>query len=107
MRGSVLGSGLAHVLIVVVLFIVRQPVSIVVPGPDVMQVALMDPSALTTPPPPAPPEPPTVKPDDVKPVEDTGVKLQPQPPKKKKDEPPPKRPSKSEPAPALPSAPAG
>lgn len=107
MRGSVTGSVAVHLLLLVVLLAVRQPVSIVVPGPDMVQVALVDPASLVAPPPapePAPKEP-EVKPEEIKPVEDTGVKLEP-PKKKKKEpraEPPPKRPE----APALPTAAVG
>jgi len=96
MRGSILGSGLVHILLLVVLFYVRAPLSLVVPGPETVQVALVDPGMLTPTPPPAvvepPPEPKAL---EVKPEEDTGVKLAPEPPKKKKklekprDEPPP------------------
>lgn len=105
MRGSVMGSGMVHVLLLVVLLVMRQPVSIVVPGPDVIQVALLDPSAPIAPPPPAPVETPEVKPEEVKPVEDTGVKLEPQRPKKKpKQEPSPAPASKEAPTPTLPRA---
>lgn len=109
MRGSVLGSGVVHALLVVVLLAVRHPMSIVVPGPDVVQVALLDPSAaLTSAPEPVPSAPPEMKPPEVEPEEDTGVKLQPEKPKKKKEEPreeAPKKPAAQ--APALPSAQVG
>jgi outer membrane biosynthesis protein TonB len=84
-RASVLGSGLAHVAVLVALFYVRSPVTMVVPGPETVQVALVDPTALTPTPPPTPvsePEPPKL--EAVKPVDDTGIKLAPEPPKKKK-----------------------
>ena len=90
MRGSVFGSGLVHVLVVAVLFIVRRPVSLVVPGPDVIQVALLDPSAAITP--PAPVETPEPEPATVAPVEEEGVKIEtPKPtPAKPRPTPPPK-----------------
>jgi TonB family protein len=110
MRGSVVGSGLVHVGLLVFLFWVRTPVSLVVPGPETVQVALVDPTSLTPATPPAPePEPaPAPKLEEVKPVEDTGVKLAPEPPKKKKkaeprEESPPPQPV----MPALPSASVG
>lgn len=95
MRGSVLGSCLIHVALLVALFYVRTPMSLIVPGPETVQVALIDATSLTPATPPTPePAPPAPKIEEVKPVEDTGVKLAPEPPKKKKkpekrDEPPP------------------
>ena len=111
MRNSIVGSGVIHGLLLVALFYVRTPVALVIPGPQAVQVALMDPAAMVAPA-PAPqvePPPPEPKPVEVKPVEDTGVKLAPEPPKKKKkkpekpreDEPPPR------PAATLPSATVG
>lgn len=105
MRASIVGSGLFHLALLVALFYVRSPVSLVVPGPETVQVALVDPTALTPATPPAPePEPTPPKIEAVKPVDDTGVKLAPEPPRKKKKpekdvEPPPQREM-----PALPSA---
>ena len=108
MRGAIVGSGLIHVMLLVALFYMRTPASLVIPGPEVVQVSLIDPTAVTPVDPPQveapPPEP---KPAEVKPVEDTGVKLVPPVRKKKKppkprDEEPPRREM-----PALPSAAAG
>ncbi len=109
MRGAILGSGLAHGLLLVVLFYVRTPVALVIPGPETVQVALVDPNMQA---PVAPPQteapPPEPRPAEVKPEEDTGVKLVPDVPKKKKkavkprDETPP-----SQEMPALPSAAVG
>jgi TonB family protein len=78
-----------HLLIVAVLFVVRRPVSLVVPGPDVIQVALLDPSAAITPPPP--PEPVAPEPASVTPVEEEGVKI---------ETPKPTKPPKPQPSPA-------
>ena len=83
MRGSVLGSGVVHLMLMAVLFMVRHPVNIVVPGPEAIQVALVDPNAALTPPAPTPLAPPVTEPT-VKPTEDNGVKLAPTPPPKKK-----------------------
>jgi protein TonB len=107
MRGSILGSGVLHVVVLVALFYVHAPVSIVVPGPDVVQVALVDPGMTTAPPPePVVQPPPEPKAPEVKPEEDTGVKLQPEPPpKKRKPEKPREEPP--QPATALPSATVG
>ena len=108
MRGAIIGSGVFHLLLLVALFYVRSPASLVIPGPEVVQVALLDPGALT---PVAPPtvEPPPDKPilTEVKPVVDTGVKLQPPPRKKPQPEPPREEAPPPTPAPALPSDAAG
>lgn len=103
-----MGSGLAHLVLLVVLFYARTPASLVIPGPEVVQVALLDPGALAAVTPPKV-EPPPDKPilAEVKPVEDTGVKLEPPPRKKPKPEPPREETPAPTPAPALPSATAG
>lgn len=107
MRGSIAGSALVHTALIVALFFVRSPVSLVVPGPETVSVALIDPSALTPPAQPPAETPPAPKVEAIKPVEDTGVKLAPEPPRKK----PPARPAEAPPPPqempALPSATAG
>lgn len=85
MRGAILGSGAAHVALLVALFFIRTAASMVIPGPETVQVALVDPSALLRASPPkveAPPPEPILT--EVKPAEDTGVKLQPEALKKKK-----------------------
>jgi len=108
MRGSILGSGLVHTAMLVALFYVRAPVSLVVPGPESIQVALIDPGA---PAPVAPPvtetPPPAPKLEEIKPVEDVGVKLAPEPPKKKKPVKPPEEQPPPQEMPALPSASVG
>lgn len=83
MRGAVIGSACVHVVLLASLLIARGRVSMVVPGPDVVQVALVDLPASAAPqvvsPPPPKPDP---KLAEIKPVEDTGVKLEkPKPPK--------------------------
>ena len=109
MRGSVVGSGLIHVGLVAALFYVRTPMSLIVPGPETVQVALIDPSALlqATPPPREPTPPTPAKPEEIKPADDTGVKLAPVTPRK----PPPPRPPDEQPppqeTPVLPSAAVG
>ena len=88
MRGSVLTSGLAHLAVLVTIFLARGPMAMIVPGPDVVQVTLVDATAAATPPVPPAPAPPEPKPAEIKPVEDQGVKLQtPKPAKKKASEP--------------------
>jgi TonB family protein len=108
MRGSILGSGLIHAAMLIVLFYVRTPASLVVPGPESIQVALIDPGAPT---PVAPPvtetPPPAPKLEEIKPVEDIGVKLAPEPAKKKKPVKPPEEQPPPQETPALPSASVG
>ena len=83
MRGSVLGSAVVHVGLVAGLISVRHRPSIVIPGPDVVQVALLEPAAPPVTPPPAvkPPEKPRERPAEkapaVTPTEEQGVKLAP------------------------------
>jgi TonB family protein len=108
MRGAIVGSGVVHVLILVALFWVRTATSLVIPGPETVQVALVDPAALTPTAPPkveSPPPEPILT--EVKPAEDTGVKLQPEPPKKKKVEKPREESPPTPESAALPSAPVG
>ena len=104
MRGSVVGSGLVHLALLVSLLLTRGPIARIVPGPDVVQVALIDAAATAataTPPAPAPPEP---KPVEIKPVEDQGVKLKPPKPEKKAREPRREEQPPATPAAALPPA---
>ena len=65
MRHAVLGSVLVHLAILIVLFIVRAPAPTIIPGPEVVQVALLDsPSAvpaMAAPPPPKPQPMPEVR----------------------------------------------
>jgi TonB family protein len=99
---------LVHLAILVALFWVRTATSLVIPGPETVQVALVDPAALTPTAPPkveSPPPEPTLT--EVKPAEDTGVKLQPEPRKKKKAEKPREETVPTPESPALPSAPVG
>lgn len=83
MRGSVVGSGSIHLLVLAALFAVRHPASVIVPGPDVVQVALVDPGAITAPA-PAPAELPEAKLTEIQPVPEEGVKLKPKKPAKQK-----------------------
>jgi len=109
MRGSIIGSGLVHAALLGALFYVRTPVSLVVPGPESISVALIDPGAPPVPvaPPVSEPPPPEPKVEEIKPVEDTGVKLAPDPPKKKKPVKPREEQARPPETPALPSASVG
>ena len=101
-----MASGVVHLMLLAVLFIVRAPMSVMVPGPDVVQVSLMDPSSTpraSVTPPPAEKKP---EPTPVAPTEETGVKISPPQPKKH----PPKPAPEEAPVPAgttLPYAAAG
>jgi TonB family protein len=106
-RNAVVGSGLVHLGILAALFTVRTGSPLIVPGPEVVQVSLLDPGALavpTTPPPEAPAprerEAPALVPDDGE-----GVKLVKPKPEPKKPEPSPEKPPEApSPAAALPYA---
>jgi TonB family protein len=88
-RNALLGSTAVHAAVLAVLFAVRQGEPLIVPGPDVVQVALLDPGAmprvLATPTPPTPRA--EMKMPDIQPEQAEGVKLAP----------PKKRPAKTEP----------
>ena len=75
MRGSVLGSALVHVGIVVALFLVRAPAPVIVPGPEVVQVALLDALPVAPKPLPVPPREPEPIPD-VAATEEEGVRIE-------------------------------
>lgn len=112
MKGSVVGSGLVHLALVVVLFVLRGPAPRIVVNPDAVQVALVDPSAFTprAPAAPPPPERESPSPPDLKPTEETGVRIDaPQRPRRpeRREEPAPPAPEPPAPAPALPYAPTG
>lgn len=102
MRNAVIGSTVVHVGLLIALFVMRVSANMIVAGPDVVDVALIEPSTLRMPAPT--PAPVQREPDPVKerltPTEDVGVKVS-EPPKKKKPEPEPEKPP--EPAQDLPS----
>ncbi len=111
MRHALIGSAVAHLAVLAALFAVRAGAPIVVPGPDVVQVSLIDPATAATllAPRPSAPEPKREVPDLV-PEDAAGVKLVKPIPEKKK--PAPRDEAKTPetppgPAPALPYAPAG
>lgn len=97
MRGAIVGSSLVHVVLLAVVLAMRHGASIVIAGPDVVQVALLDPAAAAAAPAP-PPEPATPAPrlPVVKPVDEKGVRIA--PPRKKQ----PAEPHEETPPPALP-----
>lgn len=111
MKASLAGSALVHVALVAALFVVRPPQTIMLAGPEAVQVALVDPSRTEV----AAPAPQPV-PEKPRPTEDDGVRIE--KPKAEKpttkpqrdNTPPPEKPAKPGTAPAqtvLPSAPIG
>ena len=111
MRGSVMLSSAVHLVVLVAVYFTRPASNFVVPGPDVVQVSLIDPNAAETPTPPTPPPPPEQAPqpkEQIQPEEAKGVKLEPakpprqQPPQQQTPPPPSTRR-----APILPSAQVG
>jgi TonB family protein len=76
-RSAVIGSGLAHVAILVFLFTVRAAPPVIVPGPDVVQVALLEPGSIPTMPAPRAPVEHKPEPVSIAPSEETGVRLSP------------------------------
>ena len=108
MRSPLATSAAVHLAIVLILFFAHGPAPLIVPGPDVVQVSLVEPT--TTPvivaPPPAPK--PRIEPAELRPEAGEGVKLAPVKPPPKQTET--SRKADQEPAPtapALPYAPAG
>ena len=80
-RSALVGSTVAHVAILAFLFTVRQGEPLIVAGPDVVQVALLEPGALLRPAlERASPEKAAMKVPDIRPADEEGVKLA--PPKK-------------------------
>jgi len=105
-KGVLATSAVAHVALLGALFFVRTGRTIMLPGPDVVQVALVGEPA------PAPPPSPVVRPTDtVTPDEEEGVKIQKDRPKPKpvvKQQPKPEKPEPrlaqpAEPSPAPPN----
>ena len=103
MRGPLVGSAIFHLAVLLFVFLVRGPAPFIVPGPEVVQVALIEPTAMAAAVAATPPPPPRVEPAEVKPDESEGVKLAPPPRKPPKKEPPPSKQSDLMQAPALPS----
>src|SRR5262244_2039734 len=78
MRGTVTGSLVVHAALLSALFVVHPGRTVVLPGPDVVQVALVSEPAAE--PPPAPVVKPT---DTVTPDESEGIRIQKPRPKPK------------------------
>ncbi|HEY2955970.1 MAG TPA: energy transducer TonB [Candidatus Eisenbacteria bacterium] len=109
MRTAATVSLVVHVAVLVLMFAVGTGAPRIIPGPDVVQVALIAPQELSAPPPPPQPKPPP-EPEatPLKPTDEAGVKLAPPPPRKKPAEKP--KAKEREPSPTstvLPAAPAG
>jgi periplasmic protein TonB len=80
-RGALVGSATVHVVLLAAVLAVRQGEPLIVPGPDVVQVALLEPGALPRgEAAPAPAEKAEMKAPEIEPERAEGVKLV--PPKK-------------------------
>ena len=102
MRGSLLGSALIHLVLGGALFLVRPSAVTVVPGPEVVQVALVDPSMLAvTEPAPAPAAVKPVRPEPT-PDEPEGVRIEKPKPAPKKPPEPTRQPPSDRPKPPQP-----
>lgn len=100
MRQAVIGSACVHVALTAALFVVRAGRTVLVPGPDIVEVSLVDASLAAIPAPAqsAPPQPTEVTP----PAEEDGVRIE-KPKKKPEPDPPVEAPK---PVPAAPQKPA-
>lgn len=101
MRQSVVLSSMVHVAILVVIFAVRANARLIVPGPDVVQVALIEPGAVPVPTPPPVTKAPEPVRERLTPQEDVGVKVSPPPVEKRAPEPEPQTKEEPQPAPQL------
>jgi periplasmic protein TonB len=110
-RNAVIGSAVVHIGVIAALFAVRTGTPIVIPGPDVIQVALVEPTDQPiTPPVVAPPPETRREVPDLAPEEpDGGKAVKPKPaPKPREKKPAEPRPAETAaPAPALPYAAVG
>ena len=107
MKGSVIASGAVHLVVMLVLFLVRTPATLIVPGPDVVQVSLLDSPATPVVAPVTPAPRPKPEPVSVQPTEDSGVKLEPVKPRSSRKPEPEREAPPAPPAPALPYASVG
>ena len=108
MRAAAIASFTVHVVVLVLMFAIGTGAPRIIPGPDVVQVALIAPEALSAPPPPEPKPKPEPEAAALKPTDETGIKLAPPPPRKKPVEKPKvKEPEPSPTSTVLPAAPAG
>lgn len=82
MRGALTGSAVVHLAVLLVLMIVRTPTPIVIAGPESVQVALLDPSALA-----AITSTPERTPQRAPVPDDEGVRIDPKKPEPERSEP--------------------
>lgn len=103
MKGPLAGSALVHVALAAGLFLWRTGGTVLVPGPDVVQVSLVDASLNAAP--AAPPAPAAEPRREPPPSEETGLRIEKRPKAKAKAEPRPREEAPAAPArPAPPSA---
>jgi protein TonB len=106
MRNTILASGLVHLALLVAMFAFQTRAPRLVLGPEVIQLALLEPTATPAPPSAAIEPPAETSAPKVQPEEGTGVKLAPPKPKPKQPDKPKTEPETA-PALALPSAAVG
>ncbi len=105
MRSALMASGLAHLVLLVVVFAVRNAAPLIVAGPEAVQVALVDPGMVASlPAPPPAPKAREQKMPEVAPTEEEGVKIAPPRPEKEKKKPEKEKAEEpiTDPTPALP-----
>jgi TonB family protein len=107
MRAAIIGSGVVHLALIAFLFAVRTVRPMIVPGPDVVQVALLEPNATPSPPAPRPAVQAPPEPVSIPPTEPSGVRLSPPKVPKKKVEKHAEEPESAPPAAVLPYASVG
>jgi len=105
MKGSLAGSAVVHVALTAGLFLWRTGGTVLVPGPDVVQVSLVDASLAAA---PAAPPAPAVEPQrEPPPSEETGIRIEKRPkakaePKRREETPPAVKPARPAPPSAAP-----
>ena len=98
MRHAITGSAAVHLVVLLALLIVRTSTPILVAGPETVQVALYDPSALRA----LSAAEPTPAPAPVPAEDETGVRIEKPKPDPKKPEPRPEAPRPAAPSPSRP-----
>ena len=108
MRGTTIASAGIHIGLVAALFLVRTPATIIVPGPEVVQVSLLDSPQMPMITQPAPQPVKAPEPEQLKPTEDAGgVRLEKPKPVKQNEPRQEQPPQPATPTPALPYASVG
>lgn len=104
MKSSIAGSAAVHVVLTAGLFLWRTGGTVLVPGPDVVQVSLVDASLAPAPAAAAAPAPPVEPKREPPPSEETGIRIEKRPKPKREAKPPEQSPPAATPARAAPPA---